>query len=285
MSTPVDSGGHVDLARFTAHACSLIEQRCDIVTMFGTTGEGASFGMAERDAALNAFAKAGIAPDRTVVGVVAPTIEDAAAQSSLALDAGCRGVLLTPPYYYKGIGDDGLYAWYAAVFEKIGAKARGIILYHLPSMTAVPLSVELIGRLHRDFPKVVFGVKDSSGDWNNARRLLSAYANDLAILIGDERQLAAAVRGGGQGCISGLANIAPDLMQPLVREGREDSRVNALVDEIGKFPVLSAVKALIAHRTGDRGWMTMRAPLTALDAGLNEKLISIYNGIVTAKAA
>lgn len=285
LATPVTAEGKVDFGRLAGHAQRLLARNCDSVTMFGTTGEGFSFGTREREATLEAFAKAGISFDRVVGGVIATTVEDAVRQARVALDADCRAILLTPPFYFKDVSDDGLFAWFAEVFETLGAKARDVILYHIPSVTAVPLSIALIGRLHREFPGVIFGVKDSSGDWNNAKRLLDAYADDLAILVGDERQLAAAVRAGGQGCISGLANIAPDLMQPLVREGRDEPRVNRMVDEIAKFPVLPAVKALIAHITGDKAWMTMRPPLTALGAEMAGQVAAIYDSIRTAKAA
>jgi len=285
LSTPMTQTGDLDAPRLAKHAQHLLAQNCDSVTMFGTTGEGFSFGVREREAALNAFSKVGIAFDRVVVGVIATTVEETILQARIGLEANCRGILLTPPFYFKEASDDGLFAWFADVFETLGAKARDVILYHIPSVTAVPLSIDLIGRLHHKFPGVIFGVKDSSGDWNNTKRLLDAYANDLAILVGDERQLAAAVRAGGQGCISGLANIVPDLMQPLVREGRDEPRVNRMVDEIARFPVLPAVKALIAHITGDKAWMTMRPPLTALSAPMAEQLTAIYDSIRTAKAA
>jgi 4-hydroxy-tetrahydrodipicolinate synthase len=285
LATPLTQSGALDSARLVKHATDLLARGCDSVTLFGTTGEGFSFGVREREMALDAFTKNGITFDRVVGGVIATTIEEAALQARIYLDAKCRALLLTPPFYFKEISDDGLFAWFADVFEAIGAKARDVILYHIPSVTAVPLSVDLIGRLVQEFPDAVFGVKDSSGDWDNAKRLLDAFANDLAILIGDERQLAAAVRAGGQGCISGLANIAPDLMQPLVREGHDEPRVNRLVDEIAKFPVLPSVKALIAHIAGDKAWMTMRPPLTALDAAAAERLAAIYDRIQAAKAA
>lgn len=257
--------GAVDTARLVEHAQWAQSQGCDILTAFGTTGEGASFGLRDRADVLDAFARAGIAPECTVLGVMATVIADAAAQARLAFDAHCRGILLAPPYYLKGLEEEGLYTWFAELFEALGPKARNVILYHIPPVTAVPIGVDLVKRLCTTFPGVVVGVKDSSSDWRNTEALLANLAETHAILVGDERDLARAVRGGGQGCISGLANVAPALMLPLVHEGSDEPRVNRLVEEIVKHPVLPAMKALVAHRTGDKGWLAVRPPLVPFD--------------------
>lgn len=285
LATPVTSSGEVDTARLVEHGQWALSQRCDVLTAFGTTGEGASFELKDRECLLTAFSKAGIAPGQTVLGVMSTAIGDAAAQARLAYDAQCKGILLTPPYYLKDLDPDGLYAWFAELFETLGAQARDVILYHIPSVTAVPVGVELVKRLTKNFPSVILGVKDSSCDWNNTQALLTNFAKTHAILVGDERDLARAIREGGQGCISGLANIAPDLMQPLVRQGREEPRVNQLVEEIGKYPVLPAVKSLVAHRTRDKGWLAMRPPLVALDGARAERLAASCDMIRVAKAA
>ena len=285
MATPLARDGGLDAARLVAHAKALLARGCDSVTLFGTTGEGASFGLADRAQALSAFAKGGIDLRRVVVGVLASTIEDAAAQARLAYDSGCRGVLLAPPYYFKGVSEDGLYAWFASLFDRIGVATRDVILYHIPSVTQVPVSVSLVGRLQAKFPGALLGVKDSSGDWDHSQRLLDAFGRELAILIGDERHLAAAVRRGGQGCISGLANIVPELMRPMVDEGREEPRVSRLVDEVLKYPVIPAVKALLAHGSGDKSWLPVRPPLEALSAGESERLVAACDLILSAKAA
>jgi len=207
LTTPFDVRQGIDTARAVAHARWCLENGCDSFTLFGTTGEGPSIGSTERGELLRALLAAGIEPARILTGVMANSVEDAADQARQALDAGCRGVLLAPPSYFKTVGDDGLSAWFAGVFGALGAMARGIILYNIPSVTAVELSLALIGRLKSAFPGAVTGVKDSSGNWSYTEKLLAAHG-DLVILIGDERDLAAGVRLGGQGAISGMANFA-----------------------------------------------------------------------------
>ena len=203
---PFDAAMRIDVAAAVKHAQHCLNSGCGSVTLFGTTGEGSSIGYEERDQVLKAFVDGGIKPVQIIVGVMANSYVDAALQSRAALDAGCRGVLLAPPSYFKNLNDDGLFDWFSSVFEGIGASARGIIIYNIPSVTAVEISVDLVSRLREAFPGIIAGVKDSSGNWTYTQALLAKH-KDLAILIGDERTLAAGVRLGAQGSISGMANL------------------------------------------------------------------------------
>jgi 4-hydroxy-tetrahydrodipicolinate synthase len=132
--------------------------------------------------------------------------------------------------------------------------------------------VHLIDRLKHAFPGIVVGVKDSSATWSYTEALLRAHS-DLMILVGDERDLARAVRAGGSGAISGLANIAPEILVGAATLGRDDARIRPLVDTIVSYPVLPSVKALIAHHKGDAAWRHMRPPLTELDAASTTTLV------------
>jgi 4-hydroxy-tetrahydrodipicolinate synthase len=284
MTTPFLSTGAIDLVRLSSHARWCLANGCASVTAFGTTGEGALIGLAERERALGALAGAGIAGDRIVCCVAASPLSDAEAQARAAFAAGCRRLLLTPPFYFKNLGDDGLFVWFSRLFEALGSANPQVILYNIPSVTQVALSITLIGRLKEAFPQTVIGVKDSSGDWPYTQELLAAHG-DLAILIGDERYLAEGVRRGGQGSISGLANVCPDALLPLATQGRSDERINRLVDTVLRYPVTPAVKALVAHRTGDAAWLTVRAPLSGISAPDAERLGATYDSLFASKAA
>jgi 4-hydroxy-tetrahydrodipicolinate synthase len=234
---------------------------------------------------LGALVGAGIDPARQIyAGIAASSLHEAVEQAQTALNIGAKGLLVAPPFYFKGVSDDGLFAWFARVFELLGGAARDVILYHIPSVTQVPLSIELIGRLRAAFPEVIRGVKDSSGDWAYAEQLLAAH-RDLAILIGDERCLAAGVRLGGQGAISGLANAYPQAMLPMVQDGRDDDRIRRLVDAVLAHPVIPAVKALVAHRSGDPAWLAVRSPLVPLSADAAARLGAVADGLFTDRAA
>ncbi|CAH1656008.1 4-hydroxy-tetrahydrodipicolinate synthase [Hyphomicrobiales bacterium] len=284
LATPFQLSGAVDNGLLTEQASWCLARGCSSITLFGTTGEGASIGLAEREATFAALARAGIAGDRIVGGIAATAVTDAVAQASLALDHGCRALLVPPPYFFKGVAEDGVFGWYAALVERLGQRARNMLLYNIPQMTAVAMPLSLITRLIRAFPEAFIGVKDSAGDWAYTEQLLEAH-RDRVILVGDERSLARAVRNGGQGAISGLANICPDALLPLVVDGRPDQRVDQLVETVLGYPVMAAIKALVAHRSGEPGWLTMRPPLTALSRAEMAQLGERCDRIFSATAA
>jgi len=283
-STPFRDNGQINHALLVDHVQWCLANGCGSVTVFGTTGEGASIALAEREQVFGALAAHKIDGDKIVGGVAAVPVPEAAAQARAALDFGCRALLVAPPFYFKNVSDDGLFNWFAHLFETLGAAARDVLLYHIPSMTQAGLSVALVGRLRKAFPEIIAGVKDSSGDWSNTEALLQRHA-DLAILVGDERQLARAVRGGAQGTICGLANICPDVMLPLAERGQDDPRIKQFVDALEKFPVIPAVKAIIAHRTGEKSWLNTRAPLAPIGSADVKALVGHYDAIFAAKAA
>ncbi|MEZ5843984.1 MAG: dihydrodipicolinate synthase family protein [Hyphomicrobiaceae bacterium] len=279
VSTPFAADGAIDIPRLVAHARRVRSDGAATVTVFGTTGEGFSIGPAERQPVFDALRAAGFDAARELgAGVMAASVEEAAAQARQALDAGCRHLLVAPPFYAKGVGDDGLYDWHASLVGALGADCRGVVVYNLPSQTGITLSHALIGRLKSAFPGVVIGVKDSSGTWPYTERLLAEHG-DLAILIGDERHLARAVRAGGEGSICGLANTHAHLLTPMVDGGAEQPAINALVEAVLSVPVLPAIKALIAERTGDPAWHAARAPIAPLSPEQREALLARVRGI------
>lgn len=284
LTTPFDDNGDIVIDMMIAQAKRSLAAGCASCTLFGTTGEGASIGTNERERVLAAFLDAGIAPDQIVVGVLVDAVEDAASQSYRALSKGVRNILLAPPSYFKNVSDDGLFGWFAQVFKALGDQARDIIVYNIPSVTMVPLSVALVGRLAQAFPSIVTGVKDSSGDWAYTQALLKAH-RELIILIGDERHLAAGVRMGGQGAISGMANFAPLEVGAMANEGRDDARVVDFVAELLKFPVTPAVKAMVARMLDDENWLAVRAPLLSISKDGQTQLGLVFDGLFRTKAA
>jgi 4-hydroxy-tetrahydrodipicolinate synthase len=284
LATPFLPDGGIDDVRLVQHARDCLREGCGSITVFGTTGEGSSLGLAERAKVIATLKEAGVASHAIIGGVMSASQDDALDQTRILMDADCKAVLLAPPFYFKGVSDDGLFAWFAGLFDKLGAQARDIILYNIPSVTAVSLSVALIGRLRAAYPRVVTGVKDSSGDWPYTQGLLAAHS-DLVILIGDERHLAHGVRLGAQGAISGLANVIAPRLLGLVRQGKEDPAVVQLVNDVLKYPVIPAVKALIAAKTGDDNWRRMRSPLVDLSAADAAALAGIYSSVFAEKAA
>ncbi|MGY5804221.1 dihydrodipicolinate synthase family protein [Rhizobium sp. LEGMi12c] len=284
LATPFDADGEIEIPGVIEQAKHCLSNGCRSVTLFGTTGEGASIGMQERKQVLAAMVAAGIAPEQIVMGVLVDAAEDAAAQAGQALAQGARNILLAPPSYFKNVSDDGLFKWFAAVFTMLGTHARDVIVYNIPSVTMVPLSISLVGRLRAAFPDVVVGVKDSSGDWPYTEELLKTHG-DLIILIGDERHLARGVRLGGQGAISGMANLLPREVQAMAEKGIDDANVELFVEQLLNYPIIPSIKAILARLTEDDSWLAVRPPLVALNSQDSDTLFAAFGALFRAKAA
>ena len=276
LVTPFDAAGDIDLPRMATHARSVIDGGCDGVTLFGTTGEGFGFSPTERRDALAAVAAALPEGAPIYAGVMSCGIASAADAAIAAYEGGASGLLLAPPFFLKGVDPEGVFAWYAAVFDRIGAPLRNVILYHIPGQTAVPIPVDLVTRLRASHPGAVTGIKDSSGDWDTTRSFLDAHG-DLQILVGDERQLPRAMANGASGSICGVSNFLPGPLRDIIHDGAEGRALTDLVDRIVAHPIIPAIKALTAHVSGDPGFLRVRPPLTALPEAARAALLAEYD--------
>jgi 4-hydroxy-tetrahydrodipicolinate synthase len=270
LLTPFTASGDIDAARLGAHARALLDRGADSVTLYGTTGEGASIGQAERTIGIEALLSAGCPAPRIVLGVCATSVSDAVAQVAEGSRYGIAEYLLLPPFYFKGNSDEGLHDWHAQIFARADTNAR-FILYHIPQVTGVGLSINLVGRLAATAPGRLRAIKDSSGDWNNAKALLDLGA--LTVLVGDERLLHRAMALGAGGAITGMANLYPERMKRIVDTATEDAALSEEVGRIVSVPVIPALKAVIAARSGEPAWERLRAPLSPLDAAARAKVL------------
>ena len=259
MLTPFTAAGTVDWERLAGHAARLLGTGMKVVTAFGTTGEGVSIDHNERFHLYDRLGASGIAPGQLIECVYGPSAVAAGAHARRSLRAGCAGLLLTPPFYFKGVSEEGVYRWFAEVFEATGPECRDVILYNIPALTGVTIGADLTGRLRREFPEVIAGVKDSAGDWQHTQSLLAEH-RDLAILVGHEGHLAEAVRQGASGAISGIANIAPRLVARLV-SGVHDPLIDEALRVVLSMPVVPALRTILSAQSGDATWRQPRAPL------------------------
>jgi 4-hydroxy-tetrahydrodipicolinate synthase len=267
MLTPLAREGGVDHARFADHARWLLAQGVDGLAPFGTTGEGQSFSMGERAAGLTGLVKAGIPTQRVVAATGCAALTETIALTRQGVQAGCAACLVLPPFFFKDVSDDGLFAWYARLIEAVGDPRLRVLLYHIPQVTGVPLSVALVARLASAFPGVIAGVKDSSGDWANSAALL-ARVPELAILVGHEPHLPRLLRAGGAGTICGVANVYPALVRALFAANvtpADEARIASFIDIAFRQPFLPAFKAIVAARTRDPGWLALCPPQVPLD--------------------
>jgi 4-hydroxy-tetrahydrodipicolinate synthase len=262
MLTPFLQSGEIDTARLCAHAITVLKNGADSVTLFGTTGEGASIGMEERAAAIAALLAAGCPPEKIVLGVAANSIADASRQVAEGRHFGVTDFLLLPPFYFKAPSDAGLFDWHMQLLQRTDTGAR-FILYHIPQVSGVGLPVHLVGRIVAAGKDRVRAIKDSSGSWDNARSLLGL--GTVTVLVGDERLLHKAVTIGAGGAITGMANLYPERMKRIVESAREDVALSAEVARIVSVPVVAALKAVLATRMDDPNWERIRAPLRPLE--------------------
>lgn len=283
LTTPFSDDFSIDSGRMIAHAKDLLAEDCTRVTLFGTTGEGASLSERERIAVLEAFAAADVDPDRLIAGICATALEQAVEQASAALGMGVQTLLVPPPFYFKGLGEEGLFAWYAGLLDHIGPRGARVLLYHIPQVTAVALPLVMVQELKQRYGDAILGVKDSGGHWPTTESFLGE--SDLFTLVGDERQLARAVRQGGAGAISGMANVFPRELAALVQTGQDDTRLSSMVDSLVTLPVTPAIKTLVGLKRGDESWNRVRAPLGPTPAKDVEMLRNLMRDFERMRAA
>ncbi len=270
-----------DPARLLAHCRWLLGHGCAGLAPFGTTSEANSLSVDERERLLDALVDGGIPPERLVPGTGCCALPDTVRLTAHAVRRGCAGVLVLPPFYYKGVSDDGLFRSFAELVERVGDPRLRVYLYHIPPVAQVGLGPALVERLLAAYPRAIAGMKDSSGDLANTRAMLERFAaRGFDVFVGSERFLLAGLRGGGVGCITATANVNAVAIDRLFREWRSPSAerlqddVNAIRGAIERVPVIPALKAILAHHAGDPGWETLRPPLVALAPAQREALLA-----------
>ena len=275
MLTPFHDDDSLNIDLFCAHAKAMLERGAAGVTLFGTTGEGASIGLHERADAVSAMIASGVPGNVITLGVCASAIADAVLQIEQGVVLGVTQALLLPPFYFKGCEDQGLYDWHAQLFALADPRAK-FILYHIPQVTQVPLSVELVLRLYADFSDRIMAIKDSAGQWDHTRALLDAAA--IPVLVGDERLLHKAAAMGGAGSICGMANLHTERMVRVFNTHVEDADLSGRVSVIVSVPVIPALKQVMAAITGDASWANLRAPFRPLSSADSAVIAARFHG-------
>ncbi len=267
IATAVGETGEPDCPRSVALGRFLLKHGCDGLNMLGTTGEGTSFSLSQRSRVMQAYAESGLPRERLLVGTGAAAVADVVALTRRAAELGFAGALVLPPFYYKGVDDDGLFAVIAALAEATAARPIPIYLYHFPAQSGLPWRLPLIRRLLDRFGSRIAGLKDSSGDLEFSRAAAGLSA-DFQVFPSTEAALPQARSGPFAGCISATANLNADLCARFYRSGdgealRQAVAIRTLFD--GK-PLVPGVKALLAHIHDDAGWARVAAPLTSFPA-------------------
>jgi 4-hydroxy-tetrahydrodipicolinate synthase len=282
--TPFTAAGEPDAGRFVGFCRWLLDQGAGGLAIFGTTSEANSMSPGERMALLDCLIEAGIPAGKLMPGTGACAMTDAVTLVRHAVGHGCGGVLMLPPFYYKPVSDDGIFAFLSGVFDKVGSPKLRVYLYHIPPVAVVGYSLDLVGRLIKAYPQTVVGLKDSSGDWGNTAALLDRYPG-FAIFPGSEVFLLDALRKGGAGCITATGNINTSGIAKLYANWQAphadalQAEITTVRKTMQAYPMVPALKRVVAHFHGDPAWAAVRPPMLPLDQAQSTALIANLAGI------
>ena len=278
--TPFKADLSPDPDRFVRQCRWLLSQNVGLA-VFGTNSEANSLSVEEKIELLDRLVASGLDPARMMPGTGHCALTDSVRLTAHAMKLGCGGVLMLPPFYYKGVSDDGLFRSFAEVIERVGEARLRVYVYHIPPVSQVPITRGLVERLLKAYPMQTAGMKDSGGEWKNTQAFLDAFARDgFDVFAGSETFLLQNMRAGGAGCISATANVNPGPIARLFEswQNADADQQQARLDEIrstfAKFPMIPALKAAIAHYGGDASWTTVRPPLVELAAEQSKALVT-----------
>lgn len=278
--TPFTNALTPDTDRFVAHSEWLLRQGVGLA-MFGTNSEGNSLSVAEKCALLDALIAAGVPLDRAMPGTGSCNLIDAVTMTKSCVQAGCGGVLVLPPFYYKNASDEGLFRFFAELIERVGDARLRVYLYHIPLVAAVGISPKLVERLLGAYPGVVTGMKDTGGDWAYTQDVINRFGpQGFDVFAGTETILLDTLRAGGPGCITATANVNPSRIVELYEHFAEpdaealQAQLNEARSLFASFPLIAAIKAAVAHFRGDPAWRTLRPPLVRLGDDESAQLVA-----------
>ena len=286
IATAVNADGAPDIRRSVALARYLLANGCNGLNVLGTTGEATSFSLEQRKAVMSAYRDAGLPLDRLMVGTGAAAIADAIALIRHAAELGFAGALVLPPFYYKGVPDEGLAAYVERIVGATADRPIPIYLYHFPAQSGLPWHVGLIRRLLDQCGSRIVGLKDSSGDMNYAREV-ARIAEHFDVFPSTEAVLLEARAGEFAGCVSATANINADLCARAWTEG--DAAALAAAVSIRRLfdgkPLVPGVKAALAHIHTDANWARVQPPLLEYGEAARKELARAYDAIRSGAAS
>ena len=267
--TPFNPDMQINNDLFLKH-CKFLASEGLGLAVFGTTSEGNSISLEEKIELLQKLIEAKIDPAILMPGTGCSALSDTIRLTKFSLDIGCAGVLMLPPFYYKEVTIEGLYNYYSEVIQQIGSSNLRIYLYHIPPVAQVPITIQLIEKLIKNYPNIVVGIKDSSGDWANTKAMLDCQWDDFRIFVGSENHLLQNMKYGGSGCISATANINPRGIKELCDNWNKENshelqkQLTQIRNSFSNFPLIPALKSYLARHLKEKIWLLPRPPLTPL---------------------
>ncbi|MDB5585690.1 MAG: dihydrodipicolinate synthetase-like protein [Devosia sp.] len=273
-ATPLNADYSPDLGLFAAHCKHLIADGCHGIALLGTTGEANSFSIGERKTILESALKSGLTADQLMPGTGLASVPDTIELTRHALSLGVTKVVMLPPFYYKGVTDEGLFAAYAQIIEGVKDDRLKVILYHIPQMSGVPLTLGLIEKLIKAFPNTIVGIKDSAGQFDNMQAMVSAFPG-FSVLAGADPLLLPLIKAGGAGCITATSNLVARSLRTVFEHCADASkaaevetaqaRIMAYRTLSNDYTQIPAIKAMVGLQSKIPSWSRVRAPMLALD--------------------
>lgn len=283
--TPFDANYDIDAPLLVDHAQWLLANGCAGLSTTGSTGEGNSMPTRQRIGILETLLKAGLPPGRMIPGTGAAALGDVVELTRHAVQAGCAGALVLPPYYYKNPSEDGLFAAFASLIERVADNRLRLYLYHIPQFTNVPIPHGVIDRLIDAFPGIIAGLKDSFGDWTYSETLLKRLPG-FAVYPGSEIFLTRVKKAVGGGCISGTVNFTAPLASAVfaasdeAKADRLQQKLDAVRKVVEARPLVPALKAITAEISGKPGWARVLPPFVQLPEATREELFQALDGVL-----
>lgn len=277
--TPFKADGSPDTQKLLKQ-CQWLETNGVGQAIFGTNSEANSISAPQKMDTLTALIQGGLNPAHMMPGTGATSIDATVTMTRHAVQHKCAGVLMLPPFYYKDVTDDGLFAFYSEVIQKVGDAGLQIYIYNIPPVTKINLSLSLLERLAKAYPKTIVGMKDSSGDWAYTESVIKLLApSGFRVYAGSEVFLMRTLHAGGVGCISATANVNPKAIAQLAAHWQEsdaDQHQTAL-DQVrsifAQYQMIAGMKTAVAHYSKDPEWLRVRPPLMQLSADQQAKLL------------
>ncbi len=283
LLTPLNAALDIDIPVFARHACQMLDAGCTGVTPFGTTGEGPSFSVAERIAAIDGLIAEGVPAGRILVSTSCAALPDTIALTRHAVQSGTYGCLILPPFFLKGVPDQGIINAYRQVIDKVADERLRVVLYHIPQVSGVsgvPLSHHVVDTLHTLYPQTIIGIKDSGCQRETSLAFAKAFMPPLQVWVGNEPDLQVMAAQGSVGAVSGVGNVLPRLLQRLVAQhdgpnaARDLQRVKDFIAILGGYGMTAAFKGIMAILSNQPNWRHVRAPLVALDDAEFDRLVA-----------
>lgn len=275
-TTPINADLTPDHGLLAEHCRRLLDEGCHGVALLGTTGEANSFSLRERLVMLEKVVASGISPDRLMPGTGVAAIPETIELTRHALSIGIDKVVMLPPFYYKGVSDDGLFAAYSRILEGVADDRLKVVLYHIPQVSGISLSVELVGRLVAAFPRTVVGIKESKGDFANMQALVKAYPG-FAVFPGADPLMLPLLKEGGAGCITATSNLIADSLRTVfdnhANPAEQDkveaaqARINAWRNLSNSYAQIPTIKTMVGLKHDEKAWQRLRPPLVGLSDG------------------